>query len=141
MKNQYLLMAETIFYKNNKLTAINIYDHFVALKLPAEFVFDLAVLCGPGWTPGEHVITINFQADDKEISKLGDITVDIPSENFVYNAIANNLKFTIGPEVKSLSFIVQEGDNVVVSRTYPVSGLMVPVDEEQVQQEEVAVES
>ena len=108
MKNQYLLIAETIFYKNNKLTAINIYDHFVALKLPAEFVFDLAVLCGPGWEHGEHVITINFRPDDKELTKL---------------------KFTIGSDVKNLSFIVMEGDKVIVERTYPVNGLMIPVEE------------
>ncbi len=129
MKNQYLLIAETIFYKNNKLTAINIYDHFVALKLPAEFVFDLAVLCGPGWEHGEHVITINFRPDDKELTKLGDIKVDIPSDNFVYNALANNLKFTIGSDVNNLSFIVMEGDKVIVERTYPVNGLMIPVEE------------
>ena len=138
MKNQYLLIAETIFYKNNKLTAINIYDHFVALKLPAEFVFDLAVLCGPGWEKGNHLITINFRPDDKELTKLGDIKVEIPNDNFVYNALANNLKFTIGSDVKNLSFIVMEGEQVIVERTYPVNGLMVPVEEKS--KEEVIAE-
>ena len=97
--------------------------------ISAEFVFDLAVLCGPGWEHGEHVITINFRPDDKELTKLGDIKVDIPSDNFVYNALANNLKFTIGSDVKNLSFIVMEGDKVIVERTYPVNGLMIPVEE------------
>ena len=75
------------------------------------------------------MITINFRPDDKELTKLGDIKVDIPSDNFVYNALANNLKFTIGSDVKNLSFIVMEGDKVIVERTYPVNGLMIPVEE------------
>ncbi len=129
MKSQYLLIAETILYKNNKLTALNIYDHFVAIKLPAEFIFDLAVLCGPGWKQGNHTISISFKSDDNEVVKLGDISIEIPHENFVYNAIANNLRFSVGDDVKNLSFVVHEGEDVIIERTYPVSGLMVPADE------------
>ena len=38
--SQYLILAENITYKNNKLSCINIYDNFSAVALPAEFVFE-----------------------------------------------------------------------------------------------------
>ena len=39
--SQYLLIAENVTFKDNKLSCINIYDNFSAVALPAEFVFDL----------------------------------------------------------------------------------------------------
>ena len=42
--SEYLILAENITYKNNKLSCINIYDNFSAVALPAEFVFDLVVI-------------------------------------------------------------------------------------------------
>ena len=41
MQSQYLILAENITYKNNKLSCINILDQFLAVKLPSEMQFDL----------------------------------------------------------------------------------------------------
>ena len=136
MKSQYLLLAESILYKNNKLTCINIFDQFVAVHLPAEFVFDLAVICGPGWEPGIYNVEINVKTNDSDISNIGNIDVTINSDTFVYNAIANNLKIAIGPNVKNITFVVYKNGESILERSYPVGSLLVEVDENQIQQEQ-----
>jgi hypothetical protein len=133
MTNQYLIIAENITYKNNKLSCINIFDHFVAIKLPAEFVFDLVVICGPGWEKGEHKVSIKTRTNESEQIDIGDITVQIPHENFIYNALAQNLKITLGPGVKNITFVVSKDNNPLIERTYNINTLLV-----QQQQEELA---
>jgi len=124
MKNQYLLIAENIIYRNTKLTCINIFDHFVAVKLPAEFTFDMVVICGPGWDAGKHEITMNAVTDGEEQVEIGKIEFEIPNENFVYNAIAHNLKLGISDEVKDITFIVNEGDEEILRRTYSINTIL-----------------
>jgi len=126
MQNQYLAIAESIIYKNNKLSCINIFDQFVALQLPAEFVFDMAVICGSGWLPGEYAIKIQAKTNDNpDLINIGDIKVNIPHENFVYNAIAQNLKLVLGDNVSKITFIVSRNDEIIIERTYPVNTIMV----------------
>ncbi len=124
MQNQYLVVAENITYKNNKLSCINIFDQFVAVKLPAEFTFDLAVICGPGWEPGKYNVKIQAKTTETDLASVGNLEVDIPHDNFVYNALAPNLKITLGPNVKSITFVVSKNDDVVIKRNYPVSALL-----------------
>ena len=124
--SEYLILAENITYKNNKLSCINIYDNFSAVALPAEFVFDLVVICGPNWTPGEHKIAIKARTSTDVTVDIGEIAVNIPNENFVYNAMAQNLRISLDYSIKDLTFLVFDGDNQVLERKYAVNSLLVP---------------
>lgn len=124
--SEYLILAENITFKNNRLTCINIYDRLSAIAMPAEFRFDMAIMCGPHWTPGEHKLTLKIKANDGEEKVLTESMVNIPHEDFVYNAIANDLKFNMDYSVQSLTFIVYDNDKAVISRKYPVVAMLVP---------------
>ena len=124
MKNQYLIVAENITYKHNKLSCINIYDQFVSVQLPAEFVFDLAVLCGPGWDVGSHDIEIKIRINENELLNVGDIKIEIPGKNFVYNAIAPNLKVALGEGLSSLKFEIYKNNELIIEREYPINTLI-----------------
>ena len=124
--SEYLILAENITYKNNKLSCINIYDNFSAVALPAEFVFDLVVICGPNWAAGEHKLTIKAKTNTDVTVDIGEITVNIPSENFVYNAMAQNLRVALDYSIKDLTFVVYDNDKEVLERKYSVNSLLVP---------------
>ena len=124
--SEYLILAETIIYKNNRLTCINTYDNFRTVAMPAEFNFDMAILCGPKWSVGEHKLSVKAVASNgKEIS-LGSATVNIPHEDFVYNAFLNNIKIVMDYSISDLTFYVYDGDKEVYSRKYPVLPMLVP---------------
>ena len=128
---EYLVLAENVFFKNNRLSCINIYDRLTTVAMPAEFRFDLAILCGPNWSVGEHKLTVKARGSNgKEIS-VGELTVDIPSEDFVYNAYANDLKVTMDYSVESMTVLVYDNDEEIISRTYPVISMLVPKKEEE----------
>ncbi len=134
---EYLVLAENVFYKNNKLSCMNIYERLTTVAMPAEFKFDLAIMCGPNWSVGEHKLTVKARGSNgKEIS-VGELTVNIPNENFVYNAYANDLKITMDYSVESLTLIVYDNDNEILSRTYPVISMLVPKKQEEKQLETV----
>ena len=124
--SEYLILAENITYKNNKLSCINIYDNFSAVAMPAEFVFDLVVICGPNWSAGEHKLNIKAKTNTDVTVDIGEIIVNIPNENFVYNAIAQNLKVTLDYSITDLTFIVLENNKQILDRKYSVSSLLVP---------------
>jgi len=127
---EYLVLAENVFFKNNRLSCINIYDRFTAVAMPAEFNFDLAIMCGPNWSVGEHKLVVKARGSNgKEIS-VGELTVNIPSEDFVYNAYANDLKIMMDYSVESLTILVYDNDNEIISRTYPVVSMLVPKKQE-----------
>lgn len=129
--SQYLLIAENVTFKNNKLSCINIYDNFSAVALPAEFVFDLVIICGPNWTPGEHKIAIKAKTTGDKVVEIGNIDVNIQNENFVYNAIAQNLRITADYGIQTLTFMVYDGENQIIERTYPIRSLLVPAPKPQ----------
>lgn len=122
----YFLIAENIIFKNNKLTCINIHNELAAIAMPAEFKFDMAVICGPQWTAGEHKLTIKVRANGGEEIVLSESTVNILNEDFVYNAIANDVKFRMDYDVQNLTFTVFDNDQEVVSRKYPVIAMLYP---------------
>lgn len=124
--SEYLLLAENITYKNNKLSCINIYDNFSAVALPAEFVFDLVVICGPNWEQGEHKLAIKAKTNTDVTVDIGEITVQIPNENFVYNAMAQNLRIALDYSISDITFIVTDGDKEVIQRKYKVNSLLIP---------------
>lgn len=126
MENQYLLLAENITYKNNKLSCINIIDQLLTIKLPSEFQFDLVAICGPGWKEGEYTVTIKVQLDDSEINDLGQTQVKIPSEGFTYNALATDLKVKIPENARILKFFVYKDDEMIIERRYQVASLFIP---------------
>ena len=138
---EYLILAENITYKNNKLSCINIYDNFSAVALPAEFVFDLVVICGPNWTEGEHKLSIKARTNTDVTVDIGEITVNIPNENFVYNAMAQNLRIALDYSIKDLTFIVLEGENEILQRKYAVNSLLIPQPKQNQEQQEEAVEA
>ena len=123
---EYLIIAETIIFKNDKLTCINIYDSFRTIAMPAEFIFDAAVMCGPNWTKGEHKLTIKAKADNGKTADLGSAAINIPNENFVYNAFINNVKLAMDYSVKSVDFIVSDNGKEILSRRYAVNSMLVP---------------
>ena len=122
----YFLIAENIIFKNNKLTCINIHNELAAIAMPAEFKFDMAVICGPQWTAGEHKLTIKVRANGGEEIVLSESTVNILNEDFVYNAIASDVKFRMDYDVQNLTFTVFDNDQEVVSRKYPVIAMLYP---------------
>ena len=123
----YLELAETAIYSNGKTTIINIYNELSALALPAEFRFDMAVMCGPNWTVGDHKLTIKVKANDNgEALTLVETSIKIPHEQFVYHAVANDVKFTMDYNVQYLIFTVYDNDKEVISRLYPVRAMLVP---------------
>jgi len=123
----YLELAESVLLKNGRLTIINTYNDLSAIAMPAEFVFDIAVMCGPKWTVGEHKLAIKVKAneDGKEL-QLVDTTIKIPNEQFVYHAIANDVKFKMDYSVQHLTFTVLDNGKEVISRVYPVRAMLVP---------------
>lgn len=124
--SEYLILAENVIFKNDRLTCINIYDRFTTVAMPAEFRFDLAILCGPNWSVGEHKLTVKaVGSNGKEVS-IGELTVNIPNENFVYNAYANDLKIMMDYSVSDLTFIVYDNDKEIITRKYPVISMLVP---------------
>jgi len=124
--SEYLILAESVLFKNNRLTCINIYDKFTAVAMPAEFNFDLAMICGPDWTVGEHKLTIKAKASNGKEITVGDLTVNIPNEDFVYNAYANDLKIAMDYSVEDLTFVVYDNDEEILSRKYQVIPMLVP---------------
>ncbi len=132
--SQYLVLAETIIFKNNRLTCINVYDNFRTVAMPSEFSFDMVVMCGPKWTKGEHKLSIKAVANNGKEVNLGEAVVNIPNEDFVYNAYLNNIKITMDYSVTDLTFYVYDGKKEVLSRKYPVIPMLVPQKQESVKE-------
>ena len=124
--SEYLVLAENIIFKNNKLTCINIYDRLSAITMPAEFRFDLAIMCGPNWSKGEHNLSVKAVGNNGVDVSIGTLNVNIPNEDFVYNAFANDLKVIMDYSVTELTFIVYDNDKEILSRKYPVVPMLVP---------------
>ena len=128
--SEYLILAETIIYKNNRLTCINTYDNFRTVAMPAEFNFDMVILCGPKWSIGEHKLSVKAVANNGKEIALGTATVNIPHEDFVYNAFLNNIRITMDYSVSDLTFYVYDNEQEVYSRKYPVISMLVPQKQE-----------
>ena len=126
MQNQYLILAENIIYKNNKLTCINIMDQFFVVKQPAESQFDLVVICGPGWEAGEYNLSIKVQLDDEEVHEVGSSVINVPNIDFVYNALAQSMKIYTKENTKYVKFFVYKNDELVIQRNYKVSAMFIP---------------
>ena len=124
--SEYLILAENIFFKNNKLSCFNIYEQLVTVAMPTEFKFDLAIMCGPNWNVGEHKLTVNAKGSNGKEIKIGKMTVNIPRENFVYNAYVNDIKISMDYSVESLTILVYDNDKEIISRTYPVVSMLIP---------------
>ena len=113
--SEYLILAENVIFKNDKLTCINIYDKFTTVAMPAEFRFDLAILCGPNWSVGEHKLTVKAKGSNGKEVSIGELTVNIPNENFVYNAYANDLKIIMDYSVSDITIFVYDNDKEIIS--------------------------
>ena len=123
----YLELAETAIYSKGKTSIINIYNELSALAMPAEFCFDMAIMCGPKWTVGDHKLTIKVKANENgDDLTLVETTIKIPHEQFVYHAVANDVKFTMNYDVQYLTFKLFDNDEEVISRLYPVRAMLVP---------------
>ncbi|OGH98167.1 MAG: hypothetical protein A2287_08180 [Candidatus Melainabacteria bacterium RIFOXYA12_FULL_32_12] len=121
MEKQYLLVAEQMIFRNNRLTAINIWDQLTAIHSPAKFNFDLAFICGPSWQPGEYDLKFKIKAvTTGEEFEVGAIKVKITSEQSVFNAIASNVNIAMGEESGNVIFIVERDGQEIYSREYPV---------------------
>ena len=129
--SEYLILAETIVYKNEKLTCMNVYNNFRTIAMPAEFNFDMVILCGPKWSVGEHKLSVKAVASNGKEIELGNAAVNIPNEDFVYNAFLNNIKLVMDYSVSDITFHVYDNDNEVYSRKYPVISMLVPQKKEE----------
>ena len=123
---EYLILAENISFKNNKLTCINIYDRLSTIAMPSEFKFDLAIMCGPNWAVGEHKLVVKAVGSNGKEVYIGELAVNIPNEDFVYSAFANDLKLIMDYSVETLTFIVYDNGKQILSRKYPVISMLVP---------------
>lgn len=133
----YLELAEAAIHKEGKTYILNIYSELFAVAMPAEFRFDMAVMCGPKWTVGDHNLKIKVKAnEDGEEKQLVDTTIKIPHEQFVYHAVANDVKFTMNYDVRYLTFTVFDNDEEVISRVYPVRAMLYPSQKPQQAQAE-----
>jgi len=133
----YLELAEAAFHKEGKTYILNIYNELFAVAMPAEFRFDMAVMCGPKWTVGDHKLTIKVKANEYGEEKLlVDTTIKIPHEQFVYHAVVNDVKFTMNYDVRYLTFTVFDNDEEVISRVYPVRAMLYPRQPQQAQPEQ-----
>ncbi|MBQ3310914.1 hypothetical protein IJG72_02435 [bacterium] len=133
----YLELAEAAIHKEGKTYILNIYSELFAVAMPAEFRFDMAVMCGPKWTVGDHNLKIKVKAnEDGEEKQLVDTTIKIPHEQFVYHAVANDVKFTMNYDVRYLTFTVFDNDEEVISRVYPVRAMLYPSQKPQQAQSE-----
>lgn len=133
----YLELAEAAIHKEGKTYILNIYNELFAVAMPAEFRFDMAVMCGPKWTVGDHNLKIKVKAnEDGEEKQLVDTTIKIPHEQFVYHAVANDVKFTMNYDVRYLTFTVLDNDEEVISRVYPVRAMLYPSQKPQQAQPE-----
>ena len=117
---EYLILAENVVFKNDRLTCINIYDKFTTVAMPAEFRFDLAIMCGPNWSVGEHKLAVKAKGSNGKEVEIGELTVNIPNENFVYNAYANDLKIIMDYSVSDITVCVYDNEKETIARTYPV---------------------
>ncbi len=140
----YLELAEIVMYKDGRTTIINTYNELSAIAMPAEFRFDMAVMCGPKWTVGDHSLVIKVKAnDDGEEKTLVETTIKIPHEQFVYHAVANDVKFTMDYNIQYLTFTVFDNGEEVISRVYPVRAMLVPqsiVQQQGPKQEEATID-
>lgn len=127
--SRYLILAESIIYKNNKLTCINIYDRLTTVAMPSEIKFDLAVLCGPNWTVGEHNLTVKAKANNGKEFTIGELKVEIPNRDFVYNAYAQNIKVVMDYSISDLTIMVYDNEKKIIARKYPVVPLLVPKEQ------------
>ncbi|MBQ3311995.1 hypothetical protein IJG72_07955 [bacterium] len=139
--SEYLILAETVIYKNDKLTCMNVYNNFRTVAMPAEFNFDMAILCGPKWSVGEHNLRVKAVASNGKEIDLGTAKVNIPHEDFVYNAFLQNIKIVMDYSVSDLTFYVNDNDKEVYSRKYPVLPMLVPQKQDEgIQPEELEKE-
>ena len=123
---EYLILAENVIFKNNRLSCINIYDKLTTFAMPSEFRFDLAMICGPNWSVGEHKLSVKAKGNNGKEALIGELTVNIPSEDFVYNAYANDLKILMDYSVEDMTITVYDNDEEIISRKYPVVSMLVP---------------
>ncbi len=123
---EYLILGENITFKNGRLSCINILDRFTTVAMPAEFQFDLAIICGPNWKPGEHKLKVKAKTNTGKEIPIGDLTVNIPDEDFVYNAYAHDLKIIMDYSIEHLTFCVYDNDKEIISRKYKVVSMLVP---------------
>lgn len=123
---EYLILAENITFKNNRLTCINIYDRLSTIAMPSEFKFDLAIMCGPDWSVGEHKLVVKAEGSNGKEVYIGELTVNIPNNDFVYSAFANDLKLIMDYSVETLTFVVYDNNKKIISRKYPVISMLVP---------------
>ena len=132
---EYLVLAENITFKNNKLTCINIYDKLSTIAMPSEFKFDLAIMCGPNWSVGDHKLTVKAVGSNGREVYIGELVVKIPHEDFVYNAFANDIKLIMDYSVEYLTLVVYDNGNEIISKKYPVISMLVPQNVAQDQQQ------
>ena len=123
---EYLLIAENITYKQHKLSCINIYDRISVIAMPSEFLFDLVAICGPNWPTGEHKLEIKARINTNEEVSVGELKVNIQNENYVYNAIANNLRLILDQSITNVTFIIYDNGNELFSRKYAVEAMFIP---------------
>ena len=127
---EYLILAENIIFKNNKLTCINAYDKLSVVAMPVEFKFDMAILCGPDWSAGEHKLEVKAVSNNGKEVQIGELSVNIPNEDFVYNAFANDIKIVMDYSVQDLTFIVLDNGKEIIRRKFPVVPMLVPQKQE-----------
>lgn len=124
MEKQYLILADQITFRNNKLSIINTMDQFMALQMPSKFNFDLVFICGPEWEPGEYDLKFKVKSESMESVELGTAKINISNKKGVFNAIASNLNFMMGEDSGNVTFMVERNGEEIFAREYSVVYLL-----------------
>jgi len=92
LSNQYLVLAKEIKQNENGVYSyIDICEHLLIKDLPAQGVFDMAIVCGPGWEPGDHHLHIAIKKGELESQKIGFGKVHITDEFHIFTLKINKL--------------------------------------------------
>lgn len=105
-EQQYLVLAREIKKNENGIFSfIDICQHLAVNELPARGKFDLAIICGPCWQPGNYRLHIATKLDQDDPIKVGYADVQIIDDNHIYTAVFHNLGIIIDKD-KAFSFLV-----------------------------------
>ena len=124
--SEYLILADNVIYKNEKLSFIGAINSFKTVAMPSEFVFDMVIICGPKWSIGEHKLSIKVTTDNGKELNIGNVDINVPNEDFVHNAFLNGIVIQMDYSVSVLTFHVFDNDKEIITNKYPVRSMLIP---------------
>lgn len=96
---QYLVLAREITQNESGVfTYYDVSQHLFIDRLPAKGEFDVAIVCGPGWEPGEHHLHIAMKMEEHEPKKIGYAKVHIKDQFHIFTVKLEKIILTLNTE-------------------------------------------